>query len=116
MTAMPVSAASWVPDAANARHLQDHCDVHEIRSDTLVMRDEVRAFGSLLAIQLGSASDDHANGVDPRPALITKAHRYHPQMVGWVVEQIDLLVNGQGLPTNEMSCWLPFSPMYCVLD
>ncbi len=95
-------------DAANARSLRAHCDVHEIRSDTMVMRDEVRAVGSLLAIQLGSGGDEHVNGVDPRPALITKAHRYHPEMVGWVVEQIDSLVNGQGLPPNEIVVLAPF--------
>ena len=94
-------------DPVNARRLRDLCDIQAALNDSLVMQPAVSALGSQLAAQLGTgeAAD---NGADPGPALITEAHRYHPQMVDWVADQISALVHEQAVPPNEIVVLAPF--------
>ena len=94
-------------DSVNAYELWSKCDVHETLSETFVMSDEVESLGIHLARRL---SEDNIlqNGVNPRSALITEPHRYHPQMVNWIVEQIDSLVNQYGVSPNEIVVLAPY--------
>ena len=94
-------------DPDSARRLSEYCDVKSEFRDTFVMQAEVKALGGLLAQQLG-ASVVTENGVDPRTALITEAHRYHPQMVEWVAKQVDSLVNEQDVSPDDIVILAPF--------
>ena len=96
-------------DPQNARHLQRFCDQSVESADSFVMRAEVKALGSLMAAQLGDAgaTADVVNA-DPRSALITEAHRYHPQMVDWVADQVSRLINDEGVAPDQIVLLAPF--------
>lgn len=94
-------------DAENALTLQNSCDARFQFADTKVMSEDVQLLGSLLAGQLRVIGDDMPD-VDPKPAIITEAHRFHPQMVTWVVEEIEALVNGKGVSPGEIVVLAPF--------
>ena len=94
-------------DAENSRRLRDDCDV-QLRFDrSHVMSPAVHALGARLVSRLVDAPEP-APEADPRPALISEAHRYHPQMVAWVVDQIDSLVNGEGVAPGDIVVLAPF--------
>ncbi|MCY3781868.1 MAG: hypothetical protein OXG78_16255 [Chloroflexi bacterium] len=120
-------------DPVNARRLHALCDVRATFEASLVMQPPVAALGARLASQLGFESADlgveakygarttedgagMANGevsmeelgADPRPALFAAAHRYHPQMVDWVANEISLLVHERGVPPAEIVVLAPF--------
>jgi len=94
-------------DGDNAKRLRDLCDVHVTLDESLVMDDEVQSLGVNLAVRLGE-DYDLDNEANPRPALITEAHRYHPQMVDWIVEQIASLIHDYGASPNEIVVLAPY--------
>lgn len=94
-------------DPENARRLRGFCADQEEFADSKVMSDEGRALGRALAGQLGATTNDIAED-DPQPLLITAAHRYHPEMVEWVADRIDELVNRQGVSPKEIVVMAPF--------
>ncbi len=96
-------------DPQNARHLRAHCDLITVLDESFVMRPPIKALGGQLAAQLDSAEADAAdNGVDPRPALKTEAHRYQPQMVDWVAEQVSALIQTHGTKPEQIVVLAPF--------
>lgn len=94
-------------DSINAYTLRERCDVRETWDTSFVMGDEVAELGKHLAVRLGQDIELDKN-INPRPALITEAHRYHPQMVNWIVDQIDSLINEYGVSPNEIVVLAPF--------
>lgn len=94
-------------DSVNAYTLRERCDVQETWDTSFVMGDEVAELGKHLAVRLGQDIELDKN-INPRPALITEAHRYHPQMVNWIVDQIDSLINEYGVSPNEIVVLAPY--------
>ncbi len=94
-------------DPESALRLRERCAVKTSLEDSFVMGAEVSALGVALAAQLGAVETEE-NDADPRRALITQAHRYHPEMVDWVAEQAALLVRERDLPPNEIVILAPF--------
>jgi hypothetical protein len=94
-------------DSDNAYELRKKCDVHETLNETFVMREEVESLGTHLAVRLGE-KHDLSTYVNPRPSIITEAHRYHPQMVDWVTDQIASLVHDYGVNPNEIVVLAPY--------
>ena len=94
-------------DPEEALRLRDRCNVRATLDDSFVMGAEVAALGGQLAAQL-SDSAVIKNGADPRPALITEAHRYHPEMVEWVAQRVDLLVNEGNVSPDDIVILAPF--------
>lgn len=94
-------------DPASARHLRDGCQLEATLDESFVMGAQVKALGADLAAQLGLSVND-AGDADPRPALITEARRYHPEMVDWVARQVDMLVGERGVSPNEIVILAPF--------
>jgi|GEM_PF-52348 len=47
-------------------------------------------------------------GGDVRPALDFAAHRFHPEMLDWVADEIGGLVHGQGVPPGQIAVLAPF--------
>jgi len=43
----------------------------------------------------------------PFPALVHSYHRFYPQMLDWVAEQVTALVNDQGIPAGEIVILAP---------
>ena len=96
-------------DKDNARHLQDYCDVQMQFTKPFVMRDKLHALGLNLALRLGKEVDAPDIAAPTlQPTLVTEAHRYHPQMVNWIVEQIDALINDRGVSPNEIVVLAPY--------
>ncbi len=94
-------------DGDNAYRLKELCDMQEQFTETLVMDDSVESLGLNLAVRLGE--DYQLESLpSPRPALITEAHRYHPQMIDWIVEQIASLVHDYGVSPNEIVVLAPY--------
>ena len=94
-------------DPDSARRLGERCEVKATLEDSFVMGPEVSALGAALAGQLGAA-DAAEYEADPRRALITVAHRYHPEMVDWVAEQAAFLARERGVSPNEIVILAPF--------
>ena len=94
-------------DSDHARHLRAACDSHIQLEESHVMSPTVEALSARL---VGSLVDEAPPETDanPRPALITEAHRYHPQMIDWVVNQIDAQVNEHGVDPTEIVVLAPF--------
>ena len=92
-------------DSNSARRLRDDCDIHVQFTESFVMCDELNALGLNLAARLGK---DVTPLDTTDPAFIIGSHRYHPQMVNWVAEQIDWLINQQGVPPDEIVVLAPY--------
>jgi hypothetical protein len=46
--------------------------------------------------------------IDPRPAITHESHAYYPQMLDWVAEKIEDLVNGAGVSPGEIVILAPY--------
>ena len=54
------------------------------------------------------APAESAAPVAVRPALDFTSHRYHPEMLDWVADEIVHLVHGRGVPPKEIAVLSPF--------
>ena len=95
-------------DPVYARSLRDHCDIQAELTGSFVMRAEVEALGARLGGLLGAAADGAGSGGDPHRSLVAEAHRYHPQMVDWVAEQVSHLIHGGGAAPEQIVILAPF--------
>ena len=94
-------------DPDSALRLRERCEVKATLEDSFVMGPEVSALGAALAARLGAA-DTAESEADPRRAMITEAHRYHPEMVDWVATQVEVLVHERNVSPNEIVILAPF--------
>ena len=94
-------------DPDNARRLRQYCDLRFEMGESRVMSPSVSALGGMLRDQLRG---NKGNGADPkaRPALVTAAHRYHPQMARWVAEQIESLIQKEGVAPGDIAVLAPY--------
>ena len=110
-------------DPESAYRLRSLCGEHIAFTESFVASPDMDAFAAHLARALGRAheSDTRSNvqtfervNVDvrvqsyPRAALDFSAHRYHPEMLAWVGDEIAGLVHGQGVPPGEIAVLAPF--------
>ncbi len=94
-------------DPDNALRFRDRCDIRATLDESFVMGVETRALGGQLAAQLGACGGLQGE-IDPRPALIAGAQRYHPEMVDWVARQVEALIGAKGASANEIVILAPF--------
>ena len=93
-------------DPESADRLRGACDSHVALADSFVMSDEIAALGAHLSAPL--AGEEAAQEMDFRPALFTEAHRYHPQMIEWVADEIGKLVFEKGIKPQEIAVLAPY--------
>ena len=93
-------------DPESAASLRQACDSQVALEDSFVMSDAIAALGAHLSAPL--AGEESAAEMDFRPALITEAHRYHPQMIEWVADEIGKLVFEKGIKSQEIAVLAPF--------
>ena len=93
-------------DPESAARLRQACDSQVALADSFVMSDAIAALGAHLSAPL--AGEEAAAETDFRPALITEAHRYHPQMIEWVADEIAKLVFEKGIKPQEIAVLAPF--------
>ena len=96
-------------DPTHARRLRQFCDLQESLDESQVMGPAVAALGLQMGAQLGVVEPNEIEvRFDPRPALIAEAHRYHPQMVDWVADQVSQLIRDRSVPPGEIVILAPF--------
>lgn len=98
-------------DPGNAYALKTLCDVQMSLDSSFVNSKSMHAFSTQLANSV-SPSSAHSQG-NTGPGLIEgtltfEYHRFYPQMLDWVAEQIAALVNDDGLPPGEIVILAPF--------
>ncbi len=94
-------------DPAGALRLRDNCERAIEFSQSFVTTPGVHSLAEHLKRII---LHDYASprGADPRLALSHQTHTYHPQMLDWVVEEIDSLISIQGVPAQEIAILSPF--------
>jgi hypothetical protein len=93
--------------------LKELCDEQVLFDESFVMSPAVEALGHRLARSPGRDEERRtprirASAFEIRRALAFESHRYHPQMVDWVAEQIRVLVCEQDVPPGEIVVLAPF--------
>jgi hypothetical protein len=105
-------------DPESGYALRDLCDEHVAFSEPFVASPDVRAFGYELARSLNRPTDTRdmpredrrRPAGDARAALVYEYHRYYPEMLDWVADEIGKLVHDEGIPPAEIAVLAPFLP------
>ena len=95
-------------DAFSGRAIRRVCNEHVLFEDSFVTNQDLEAFSQQLAISLNRLPPDYEINTDPRSVLIYDDHRYHPQMVDWVTDEIANLVHNHGVQPSEMVILSPY--------
>ena len=94
-------------DPIGAHRLIKHCSEAFIFKDSYVTSPEIQS----LAIHLKNSllrTPTPVPSVDPRPALIHETHTYYPQMLDWITNEIDALINDEGVAPKDIVVLAPF--------
>jgi hypothetical protein len=105
-------------DPEDGRALKDLCDESATFSEPFVASPDVRAFGYALADSLNlpldarsiPREDRRRPTGDARAALVYEYHRYYPEMLDWVADEVCSLVHDYGVPPAEIVVLAPFLP------
>jgi DNA polymerase III delta prime subunit len=106
-------------DPESGRALKDLCDETITFSEPFVASTDVRALGYALADSLNQPiidarflpqEDRRRPAGDARAALVYEYHRYYPEMLDWVTDEIKSLVHDHGVPPGEIAVLAPFLP------
>ncbi|MEQ8676802.1 MAG: hypothetical protein RLP44_32745 [Aggregatilineales bacterium] len=97
-------------DPAHAYFLKSTCETHATLETSYVTTPDLEAMSKHIAVSLYRAGADDVKDLqgDPRAPLIFDSHRYYPQMIDWVAEQIKSLVDDYGVPPKEIVVMSPF--------
>lgn len=87
------------PDSAYA--LKPLCKRRETFTHTYVNSLDMQALADELSLTLG-ATETTPNIGDARAALRYDDHRFQPQLIEWVADEIAGLVHGEGMPPGEI--------------
>ncbi len=94
-------------DPEGAAELRSSCEKWVLFERSFVASDDLRAFGTQLGRSLNRLSLAAPAG-NVRAALTYAHHRYYPQMLDWVADQVAALVQGEGVPPGEIVVLAPF--------
>jgi hypothetical protein len=105
-------------DPEGGRALKVLCDEAATFSEPFVASADVRAFGYALAESLKRPLDARSlpredrrrPAGDAREALVYEYHRYYPEMLDWVADEIGSLVHDYGVPPAEIAVLAPYLP------
>jgi hypothetical protein len=105
-------------DPESGRALRDLCDEHIAFSEPFVASPDLQAFGDALAHSLNRSPEvpfPLARGKEQgrgyaRAALVYEYHRYYPEMLDWVADEIARLMHAEGIPPAEIVVLAPFLP------
>ncbi len=105
-------------DPESAYRLRDRCQGHMVFTTSLIATPAVSALGQALARSLGrplattSGPPGGPSAVGtagrPRAALDYQAHRFYPEMLDWVADEVGRLVHGEGTPPAEIAVLAPY--------
>lgn len=94
-------------DPINAHRLVEHCTHTYLFNDSFVTSPEVRSLTAYLKKSL-LRNQTPIPTIDPRPAISHETHTYYPQMLEWVVDQIELLIVREGIAPKDIVVLAPF--------
>jgi hypothetical protein len=94
-------------DPISAYQLKKPCEYQLTFTDSFVTSPEVRSLASHLKNSL-LRKPIAIPEADPRPALTHQTHTYYPQMLDWVADQIELLINNEGVHPKDIVILAPF--------
>jgi hypothetical protein len=106
-------------DPESGRALKDLCDETVTFSEPFVASADVRALGYALAGSLDRPTidarflpreDRRRPAGDARAALVYEYHRYYPEMLDWVADEVRSLVHDHGTSPGEIAVLAPFLP------
>lgn len=97
-------------DPTHGYHLKSTCEKHETLEKSYVTTPDLEAMAKQMAVSLHRAEADEIANLkgDPRAPLIFDSHRYYPQMIDWVAEEIKSLVDDHGVAPREIVVMSPF--------
>lgn len=99
-------------DPESAYDLKRLCEAHLSLPGSLVMSRHIAGLSERLGAALRnrpvSGRVPEAQDESAPPWLHFEFHRFYPQMLDWVADQIVDLVQGQGLPPGEIAVLAPF--------
>jgi hypothetical protein len=93
-------------DPDGGLQVKNHCDLNLTLQESLVVSPEMEELNRELAKHL--LQIPNRSKIDVRPMLQFEYHRYHPQMLDWVVDQIRRLVLEEAVPPGEIVILAPF--------
>ncbi len=94
-------------DPLSAHSLIEQCAFKYTFTDSLVTSPEIHSLSVHLKNSLLRKSAPRSN-IDPRLALTHQTHTYYPQMLDWVTNQIELLINNEGVQPKDIVVLAPF--------
>jgi len=94
-------------DPESAYALRGSCDEHVTFAESHVTSPDLQALGEQLAQSMNRLVSAKRGG-DARAALTYEYHRYHPQMLDWIAEEIAALVHDESVPPGEIAVLAPF--------
>ncbi len=95
-------------DPESAYALRELCDERVSFEESLVTRPEVHALGTALAQSISHVTPSLTQSRNARGALAYDSHRYYPQMLDWVADEIDQLVHEQQMSPSQIVVLAPF--------
>ncbi len=95
-------------DPESGGELQELCDERMSFSDSFVTSPGLQLFARHMAFKQQDRKDIPVKGV--RDALVYDYHRYYPQVLDWVADQIADLVHEANVPPAEIVVLAPFMP------
>jgi len=95
-------------DPKGALTLANLCRERIVMTGSHISSPDVAALGFELAAPLGTLEARPEPVGNPRAALRFEVHRFHPQMLDWVTEQVSRLVREEGLSPGEIAILAPF--------
>ncbi len=95
-------------DPEGAYALRDLCDEGFTFDGSLVMRPAVAALGAELGRSMDRTTPSPDVPGEPRRALAYEYHRYHPEMVEWITDEIEALVKTQSVSPGDIVVLAPF--------
>ena len=101
-------------DPEGALRLADRCREHHRLDHSWVTTPAMEALGASLAAPPGKPQATAAERqgkreeANPREAMAFEVHRFHPQMLDWVAEEISRLVQEEGLAPGQIAVLAPF--------
>ncbi|HEY73745.1 MAG TPA: hypothetical protein G4N99_10790, partial [Thermoflexia bacterium] len=101
-------------DPEGGHALKELCDEQITFRQSFVASPNIQALGDELARSLNRSRKPHLAEQETKPqiqiALTYDYHRYYPEMLDWVADEINRLVNTEGVSPAEIVVLAPFLP------
>lgn len=94
-------------DPISAYQLKETCEHRFQFTDSFVTSLEIRSLAAHLKNSL-LRKPVAIPEADPRLALTHQTHTYYPQMLDWIADQIELLINNEGIHPKDIAVLAPF--------